>query len=100
MIKSSDEGAERRSSFRLDMEEELVDITWLDADGRERTKHLCCLDFSLSGLKLDCDEELAIGTAIMVIFTSKNTNNQQFAAKVLRCNKQENDKFIIALILE
>jgi hypothetical protein len=100
MIDSSDEGAERRSSFRLDMEEELVDITWLDVDGWERTKHLCCLDFSRSGLKFECDEELPIGTAIMVIFTSSNANNQKFAGKILRCNKQESGKFTIALALD
>ena len=101
MIDSSDdEGANRRSTFRLDMEKELVDITWLDVDGRERAKKIFCLDFSCTGLKLDCDEELSIGTAIIVMFTSSNANNQKFAGKVLRCSKQESGNFTIALILD
>ncbi len=48
--------ADRRQSFRLDMEKELVDIVWTGTDGIERNKKIVCLDFSRGGLKLDCDQ--------------------------------------------
>ena len=40
MTDSSDNDMERRSSFRLDMEKELVDITWTDDKGQERSKKI------------------------------------------------------------
>jgi len=54
MADSSFDESERRSSFRLDMEKELVDIMWQDENGQE----IICLDFSRGGLKLDCDVAL------------------------------------------
>ena len=100
MSESSTEEAERRGSFRLDMEKELVDMTWLDAKGAERVKKIACLDFSRRGLKLDCDEALPIATPVTIIFKSANANSQKLAGKVLRCTKQESGWFNIALTLE
>jgi hypothetical protein len=99
MSDSGDE-AERRRSFRLDMEKELVDIVWKDEKGQEHTKKIACLDFSRGGLKLDCDETLPINTAVTVVFKSANARNQKLYGKVLRSIKQENGWFEIALILD
>jgi hypothetical protein len=100
MNDSTDENLERRSSFRLDMEKELVDITWTDENGQDRTKKIICLDFARGGLKLDCDIALPVKTAVTVVFKSANANNQKLLGKVLRCIKQPNGWFEIALILD
>ena len=100
MSDSSDSDLERRSSFRLDMENELVDIMWTDENGQERTKKIVCLDFSRGGLKLDCDITLPVQTAVTVFFKSANANNQKLYGKVLRCIKQDNGWFEIALVLD
>lgn len=91
---------ERRSSFRLDMENELVDMIWTDENGQERTKKIVCLDFARGGLKLNCDICLPVQTAVTVFFKSANANSQKLFGKVLRCVKQDNGWFEIALILD
>jgi hypothetical protein len=100
MNDSSDGDLERRSSFRLDMEKELVDIVWTDESGQEQSKKIVCLDFSRGGLKLDCDITLPVQTAVTVIFKAANTSNQKLFGKVLRCIKQDNGWFEIALVLD
>lgn len=100
MTDSSGGDLERRSSFRLDMEKELVDIIWTDESGQEKTKKIVCLNFSRGGLKLDCDIALPVQMAVTVLFKSANVNNQKLYGKVLRCIKQDNGWFEIALILD
>jgi len=100
MNDNRDSGSERRSSFRLDMENELVDIMWTDESGQERTKKIVCLDFASGGLKLDCDITLPVQTEVTVFFKSANANSQKLFGKVLRCNKQDNGWFEIALMLK
>jgi hypothetical protein len=97
MADSGDDDLERRSSFRLDMEKELVDIIWIDESGQERTKKIVCLDF---GLKLDCDIALPVQTSVTVLFKSASANNQKLYGKVLRCIKQDNGWFELALTLD
>lgn len=100
MNDSSDENMERRSSFRLDMEKELIDITWTDEKGHERTKKIICIDFARGGLKLDCDIALPLETPVTVVFKSAQANNQKLFCKVLRCIKQDSGWFEIALVID
>jgi len=100
MTDSDSDDMERRRSFRLDMEKELVDIVWTDESGREHNKKIACLDFARGGLKIDCDEALPLNTAVTVVFKSANARNQKLYGKVLRSIKQESGWFEIALVLE
>ncbi len=100
MADSSDDDLERRSSFRLDMEKELVDIIWTDEKGQERQKKIVCLDFARGGLKLECDIALPDQIAVTVLFKSASVNNQKLYGKVLRCIKQNNGWYELALILD
>lgn len=100
MTESSMEESERRNSFRLDMEKELVDIIWTDENGQENSKKIACLDFARGGLRLDCDIALPLQTAVTVLFKSASKNNQKLYGKVLRCIKQDTGWFEIALVLE
>ncbi|OUR59495.1 PilZ domain-containing protein [Colwellia sp. 39_35_sub15_T18] len=100
MTDSSFDELERRQSFRLDMEKELVDILWTDEQGQERTKKIACLDFARGGLKLDCDIALPTQTEVIINFKSANANNQKLHGKVLRCIKQDNGWYEIVLTLD
>ena len=100
MTESSSNGEERRKSFRLDMEKELVDITWQDENGIHKKKKIVCLDFSRGGLKLDCDEAIPVSTSVTVLFKAANPNSQKLEGKVLRCLKQKNGWFEIGLMLD
>lgn len=100
MTDNSVNTSERRSSFRLDMEKELVDIIWQDDNGKENSKKIACLDFSRGGLKLDCDIALPLQTTVTVLFISAATNHQKLYGKVLLCIKQDTGLFEIALVLD
>lgn len=100
MTDSSDNDLERRSSFRLDMEKELVDIVWTDESGQERTKKIACLDFARGGVRVDCDIELPVQAAVTIVFKSASANSQKLYGKVLRCVQQDNGWFEIALVLD
>jgi len=88
---------ERRKSFRLDMEKEMVDIVWKNESGQEIRKKIVCVDFSKGGLKLDCDQAIALSTEVFVIF--KAAEDQKLVGKIIRCLQQENGWFEIAIRL-
>ncbi|MEW6989736.1 PilZ domain-containing protein [Colwelliaceae bacterium 6441] len=92
-------GSERRQSFRLDMEKELVDITWTTESGQEANKKIVCVDFSKGGLKLDCDQSIAINTEVTLRFKAAAENSQLLKGKVIRCIQQDNGWFELALKL-
>lgn len=91
---------ERRRSFRLDMEKELIDIVWTDSDNIKHQKKIACLDFSRGGLKIDCDQAIELQSPATVIFKSANPNSQKLYGRVVRCIKQDNGWFEIALRLD
>ncbi|MBA6389952.1 PilZ domain-containing protein [Colwellia sp. BRX10-3] len=90
---------ERRRSFRLDMEKELIDIVWTDDNGQEKCKKIVCLDFSRGGLKVECDCEIPANTQVTIIFKAANQNSQKLFGKVIRCIKQDNGWFKVAMQL-
>ena len=90
---------ERRKSFRLDMEKELIDLVWVDDKGNERRKKIACLDFSRGGLKVDCDCVIVANTEVTIIFKAANPNSQKLFGKVIRCTQQDNGWFEVAIQL-
>jgi c-di-GMP-binding flagellar brake protein YcgR len=93
------DGIERRQSFRLDMEKELVDLTWTNEAGREVNKKIVCVDFSKGGLKLDCDQSVPINTEVTIRFKAAATNSQILKGKIIRCIEQDTGWFELALRL-
>lgn len=91
---------ERRQSFRLDMEKELIDIIWTDANGKEQQKKIACLDFSRGGLKADCDQAIDLQAAATVIFKAASVNSQKLYGRIIRCIKRDNKSYEIALRLD
>ncbi len=101
MVEDSQENdnLERRQSFRLDMEKELVDIIWTNDSGQEIKKKIVCVDFSKGGLKLDCDQPIPVNTDVTVVFQGAAPNNQALHGAVIRCFQQENGWYEVALRL-
>lgn len=91
------ENEDRRQSFRLDMEKEIIDIVWLNEQGQQSVKKIACLDFSRGGLKLDCDQAIEKQTAVTVIFKAAHPRSQKLTGRVIRCIKQDNGWYEIAL---
>ncbi len=100
MTDSSNHEIERRQSFRLDMEKELVDINWADESGKQHIKKVACLDFSRGGLRIDSDIEMVEGSDVVVTFKANTPGAQSLKGKVLRCMKQDNGWFEVAFQLE
>ena len=100
MANEEEQNDERRLAFRLDMEKELVDIVWQDASGNEQRKKIACLDFSRRGVKLDCDIGIPMATPVTVIFKAADPSSQKLTGKVVRCLKQDNGWYEIALQLD
>lgn len=95
-IQSDDE---RRQYFRIDMEEEPIDIIWQDSVGAKHQKKITCLDFSRGGVKARCDDEIPLNAQATVIFKAADPSSQRLDGKILRCIKQASGKFQIALKL-
>lgn len=91
---------ERRTTMRLDMEKELIDIHWTNEQGQHVSKKIACLDFSKGGLKLDCDQAIPLATETTVVFQGAAKHSQKLQGKVIRCIQQENGWFEIALRLD
>lgn len=90
---------ERRQSFRLNMNKELVDIIWVDINGIKKQKEIACLDFSGNGLRVDCDQAIELQSSVTVIFKAASPNSQKLSGQVVRCIPQDNNYFEIALRL-
>ena len=99
MIDSNSKETERRKSFRLDMEKELVDILWTDENDQTHHKKIVCVDFARGGLKLDYDQAIPVNTSVAVVFQSANASSRKRYGKVLRCIKQENGWFEIGVAI-
>lgn len=99
MSEVSEASIERRQHFRIDMEEEMVDITWQDANGEEQTERIQCLDFSRGGLRVDCEYDIPVHSEATVIFQAADPKSQRLYCRVLRSLKQPNGFFQIALKL-
>ena len=100
MADDNEKDAERRQSFRLDMEKELVDISWENEIGQTINKKIVCVDFSKGGLKLDCDQSIPINTQVTIRFRAAATNNQIITGKIIRCLKQNTGWFELAVKLD
>jgi len=94
-----DDEQERRQSFRLDMEKELVDILWTDAAGVDYQRKISCLDFSRGGLLLGCDQAINVSEEVTIIFKAANPNSQRLYGRVIRCRKLDNGWFEVAVRL-
>jgi len=100
MTDSANIDDERRQSFRIDMEKELVDISWTDEKGNKQQRKIVCLDFSRGGLKVDCDQAIPISSNIEILFKAAHPTSQTLKGIVLRCIQGDSGWYHIALQLD
>ena len=91
---------ERRQAFRIDMENEIIDISWLNDKNEKVTRRIACMDFSRGGLKINCDSVIEENTNVTIVFRAANANSQHLKGHVLRCLKQNNGWFNIGIKLD
>lgn len=98
MAQGDNEVVERRSAIRLDMEKTLVDISWCDEQAQVRNKKVICVDFSRQGIKLDSDQALTLDSQVSIVIDRDDPLCLCLNGKVIRCIKQANGWFEIALL--
>ena len=82
----SDPGfSERRSSARLDMEKQIVSVSWIDEHKKSHRHSVVCSDVSRGGLKLEITEPIALDDYVDVQLTPDDVSAKTFRAKVVRC---------------
>lgn len=99
MTDSANSENERRQSFRIDMEKELIDFSWVEADGSKQQQKIECMDFSRGGLRINLDRAIAVDTKAMVVFNAEHPRSQQLTAVVIRCHLIDDGSYDIALKL-
>lgn len=97
MMEITDEVIERRKDFRIDMEEELVDIEWTDSSGNINNERIQCIDFSKGGLKIQFNQDLPVNALATFTFQKAHPNSQILKAQVIRSIKHEAGDFHVAL---
>jgi len=89
--------SERRSSMRLDMEKQIISISWIENFGNIVTKDVMCIDVSNGGLQIELDHPLDIDITVVVIFTPNESQYRSYETRVLRSVQQEHGWFNIGL---
>lgn len=88
---------ERRQDFRIDMEQEFLDILWRDSEGQSHKVKSTCVDFSKGGLRLEHEFAILPNTTVSFTFHDDHPESKKFKAKVVRCIELTNGNFSIGL---
>lgn len=91
---------ERRSSLRLDMENELVAIFITNSHGVEKIKNVSCIDISNGGISINNDEPIAIDTLLKLQTNPRDKACPTYPVKVIRCDIQDSGWYNIGLIFQ
>ncbi|GIU31325.1 PilZ domain-containing protein [Shewanella schlegeliana] len=89
---------ERRSSQRVDMEDESVTIA-IHSNAGIHSKSAICLDLSRRGALLEYNQALALGTLIEITFNQGYDNENTIKGQVCRCTSISDTRCHIALQL-
>lgn len=90
-------GIELRQSIRLDMEKELIELSWTTKDGTHISRNAMCIDVSNGGLKVNIDRPIELDTHVKVVFKDKLGGSNIMYAKVIR-ETLVHDWFDVAMI--
>ncbi|MFC3092764.1 PilZ domain-containing protein [Alteromonas sediminis] len=94
----SDPGfSDRRASARLDMEQEVISLSWTDENNQRHEHSVVCSDVSRGGLKLLLPEPLQVDSIVDVQLTPDNVSAKAFNATVVRCIQRQTNEFEIGL---
>lgn len=87
---------DRRDSARLDMEKQIISISWNEGD-EDYSRDVMCFDVSGGGFQIEMEKPLPIGTRVSVLFSPYHPECRTYAAEVLRLTRQEHGWFNIGL---
>lgn len=87
---------ERRESARLDMEKQIVSVTW-EQDGKWVARDVMCFDVSRGGFQIEMEQPIPVGSLVKVLFLPHQPQCKTFEAKVLRITRCEHGWFNIGL---
>lgn len=100
MTQKNDVSQERRSSLRLDMENELIELTIFDGLGTTKTRTVTCIDLTHSGIAVHCDEPIAVDTKVEIRLRPNDRECPALVASVLRCQLLSSGWYNIGLLLQ
>ncbi|MEW6996552.1 PilZ domain-containing protein [Colwelliaceae bacterium BS250] len=86
---------DRRQHFRIDMEDEAVDLLWCDNEGQSHKVKSVCADFSKGGLRIEHNFPIVIGTQVSFKFQAEHPESKALSAEVIRCFELSNGSFSI-----
>lgn len=86
---------ERRKNFRIDMENETIDLIWKDTDGKSYKVQSVCVDFSKGGMKVENEFAILPNTKVSFRFQSEHPDSIALRAKVVRCTKMGDKRYSI-----
>jgi len=89
---------DRRDSLRLDMEKQLITVSWQGENERQYIRDVMCLDISKGGIKFSIERDIEIDTQVKVQFKPHQIDSKIYLARVLRSVKQDHGWYDIGLI--
>ncbi len=88
---------DRRQNFRIDMEQETVDLLWRDEEGQSHKVTSVCADFSKGGLRIEHDFCIPEDSQVNFKFQADHPESRSITAQVIRCFELPSGCFSIAL---
>jgi len=89
--------SDRRKSARLDMEQQLVQISWINGNGATITRDVKCVDVSQGGVQVELDCAIDIGKLVVIVFHPHKSHFKSYETEVLRCTQQQHGWFNLGL---
>lgn len=87
---------ERRESARLDMEKQIISISW-ESEGKRFNRDVMCFDVSQGGFQIEVEVPIPIDTQVSVLFRPHEPECKAFEASVLRLARLSHGWFNIGL---
>lgn len=90
---------EKRTSLRINMEEERVQLHWLDHHGAPHTDNAICIDLARRGILFDYPAPFALGELLEVTFNPQTRSENTVKGQVCRCAKRHDNSYHVAIKL-
>ena len=100
MSNPEQEMIDRRQHFRIDMEDEPVDLLWCDSEGQSHKVKSVCADFSKGGLRIEHKFPILIDTQVVFKFQAEHPESKDISAQVIRCFELSNGNFSIGFKMD
>lgn len=90
---------EKRTSPRIDMDKEQIQLHWLDHHGESHSAEAICIDLALHGILFDYCAPFTLGEQLTVIFNPQTPAEKAVKGQVCRCAKRHDNSYHVAMQL-